>query len=120
MRTNADVRSPPLVLWVHARFFPLIFSRVGSARRFVILRTRRQPFFLGALQRAGSTGARFGELRRLLGVAGKQIRQRERRIDLGNDAVDARDLGLGFGYLLFQRDTLFASRAGGLGANAQI
>ena len=38
---------------------------VGSARRFVVLRTRLQPFFFGPLQCSCGCGARLAELRRL-------------------------------------------------------
>ena len=39
--------------------------------------------------------ARLAELRCLLRVAREQIRQRERVVDLGDNTVDTRDLGLG-------------------------
>ena len=63
------------------------------ARRLIVLRACRQPFFLGALQGAFGAGPRLAELGRLLRVALEHIRQRQRGIDLGNDAVDAGDLG---------------------------
>src|SRR4051812_30562509 len=65
-------------------------------RRFVKLRTGFQPIFLGPSQCAFGAGARLAELRGLLGIAGEQVGQSERSIDLGDDAVDAFDLGLGF------------------------
>src|SRR5450755_4342625 len=81
---------------------------MDSAGGFVILRARRQPLFLGALKSARRTGTRLAELGSLLRVALEQIRQRQRDIDLGDDAVDARYLGLGVRNLLLQRDALFA------------
>src|ERR1700738_2421959 len=78
-----------------------------SSGGFIVLRTRRQPFFFGPLQRARSTGAGFAELGGLLWIALEQIRQRQGGVDLGNDAVDARDLGLGLRDLLLQRQAFF-------------
>src|SRR6266403_4842334 len=88
-----------------------LFLAGRSAGRFIILRTGGQPFFLGSLQGACRTGPRLAELGSLLRVAREQIRQRQCRIDLGDDAVDARDLGLGLGNLLLQRYALFAPAA---------
>ena len=50
----------------------------------------------------------------MLRIAREQIRQCQRRIDLGNDAIDSRDLGLGVGNLLFQRYALLGLVALGL------
>ncbi len=82
-----------------------------ASRRLVIFRTRRQPFFLGPLQRARRAGARLAELGGLFRIAREQIRQRQRGVDLGDDAADARDLGLGVRNPLLQRRALFALAA---------
>ena len=63
----------------------------------------RQPILFGALQGLGRGAARLAELRGLRRLARKDIRQRERCVDLGDDAVDALDLRLGVGDLLPQR-----------------
>ena len=55
------------------------------------MRTCFQPVFLGALQRACGTCTGLAELGGLLRIAREQVRQRERGVDLGDDAVDARD-----------------------------
>ena len=54
-------------------------------------------------------GARLAELGGLLRIAREQIRQRQRGVDLGDDAVDALDLGLGVRDPLLQRRRAFRS-----------
>src|SRR4051812_22922069 len=84
------------------------------ARRFVKLRAGFQPAFFRPPQRAFGTGARLAELRGLLRIAREQIRQRKRGVDLGDDAVDALDFGLGHGDPLLQRRSPFAFATLGL------
>src|SRR6187431_2384280 len=79
--------------------------------RFVKLGTCLQPVFLGTPQRGFGTGARLAELGSLPGIAREQVRQGKRRVDLGDDAVDARDFGLGYGDPLSQWRSLFAFAA---------
>src|SRR5579859_3362276 len=89
-----------------------------SPRRLIDERARFQPFLLGALQRACSIGAGLAELRGLLWIACKNIRQRQRGVDLGDDATDTLDLGLGLGDALSGR--LLARIPGAFGLLASL
>ena len=83
IRYSSSIRifeaEPRYFAWGCFRYFGRATRCIALTGRFVELRTRFQPVFLGPPQRAFGAGARLAELRGLLGIALEQVRQAQAR-----------------------------------------